>query len=173
MRIKTILLIVSLLCLAFNVSAQVPALYQATTKRIFIKGPDSSCVMLFFYVGEYKARAIPIKYVLPFSISDNISEVKSGRKHMVIDIYNTKLDAFLKNDLKKMTIDLEFQDLPDTVNYYLQIPFIIPGRKIRVIVRNNYHRDITAESCCDRFIYACRPNLTNLIDISSLVFPAH
>ncbi len=90
---------------------------------------------------------------------------------MVINIYKTKLDAFLKNDSKEMTIDLEFRDLLDTVDYYLEIPIIIPGRKIKVVVRNDYHKHITAESCCDRLIDACNPHLTQLIDITSIVFP--
>ncbi len=70
MKIKNILLVVSLICLTLSVRAQVPELWQSRTKRIFTKGPDSSCVALFFYVGDYKAHNIPVKYVVPFSISD-------------------------------------------------------------------------------------------------------
>jgi hypothetical protein len=171
MKITKKIPLVLLTFLTLTARSQVPALFSNVTKRFFLKGPDSSCVALYYYVGDYKPSNIQIAYVQPFPITNNLSVTKSGKSHMVINIYKNIRDALLKHETKKMSIDLEFNTLPDTVNYYLQIPKVIIGKKIKATVDTHYYKLIDADSCCNRFIAACHPRLTKLIDITTVVFP--
>lgn len=117
---KIVALILFTLIIKYSANAQIVTLYKEYSQRIILESKANLATQLCYYnVGPDENNLIEAPC---FAISRNLKKDSSGQKCLQIPLY--QLGRY-KDGV--MTINIYFKAIPDTITYYLNIPFFKTG----------------------------------------------
>ena len=123
-------------------NAQIVALYHKAPRCIFLKSDQDLILTLNYY--DRGAATTNIKRVTGYSIDANLNRDGNAKPYMAMAFYKLPLNSYPS----PMTINVYFDKMPDTANYYLYIPEFKQGTSINTTIPSKLDEKTTIDICC-------------------------